>query len=372
MWPGRLADAARDLRSASAAAKAVGVDLAGINATGHLALLEVMHGSVKNAAQLAASARELAERRAWRYTLQAVAAHLAHALVNVESDNLAAAEDALQQARRAHESDPEAAQRLVLLGARARFALACGEPTKARSLLAEARRDRGARMRVPALDQWLTLLDTEVDLVTGQPERVEQRYAGAVPEDVVGPAHRIRLARAALARRDLRRAEELLTVEHTTLPETAATVEAGVVGALVADARGHTTRAVDLLAEAAGLATREGIRRPFLTMADRRLADLFGRLRLLAPEYATLAADIINDVRAANHPAVATVTGEGLSERESDVMRFLPTMLTAAEIAAELGISVNTVKAHVRAIYRKLGAERRSEAVATARDLGIL
>ena len=53
-------------------------------------------------------------------------------------------------------------------------------------------------------------------------------------------------------------------------------------------------------------------------------------------------------------------------------MRYLPTVLTAAEIAENLGISVNTVKAHMRAIYRKLGAARRREAVAIARQLGYL
>ncbi len=47
-------------------------------------------------------------------------------------------------------------------------------------------------------------------------------------------------------------------------------------------------------------------------------------------------------------------------------------MLTAAEIAADLGVSVNTVKAHMRAVYRKLGASRRSQAVTLARDNGIL
>ncbi len=47
-------------------------------------------------------------------------------------------------------------------------------------------------------------------------------------------------------------------------------------------------------------------------------------------------------------------------------------MLTAGEIAENLGISVNTVKAHMRSIYRKLGAARRREAVVIARQLGHL
>jgi LuxR family maltose regulon positive regulatory protein len=61
-----------------------------------------------------------------------------------------------------------------------------------------------------------------------------------------------------------------------------------------------------------------------------------------------------------------------LSERELEVLQHLPTMLTAAEIAEGLGISVNTVKAHMRSIYRKLGAARRREAVVTARQLGLI
>ncbi|MCU7728501.1 LuxR C-terminal-related transcriptional regulator [Actinoplanes sp. KI2] len=371
MWTGRLDAAARDLREASGAAMAAGVELPGISAVGHLALLEVMHGSVRAAAELAGSARDLAERRAWGYTLQAVAAHFAQALVHIEGNDLAAAEEALRRGRRAHEGDPEPAQRLVMLGVRARLALAHGQPARARSLLAEARRDRGARVCVPLLDQWLMLLDAEIDLAVGRPARAEQRYAEFLPTEAVGLAHRAGLARAALARRDLRRAEELLIADPTTtLPETVATVEAGIVGALVADERGHTTRAVDLLADAVGLATREGIRRPFITMSGSRLVDLFDRLRLLDPDHASLAADIINEVRTANGPAPDT--SGGLTEREAQVLRYLPTMLTAAEIAAELSVSVNTVKAHLRSIYRKLGAERRSEAVANARDLGIL
>jgi LuxR family maltose regulon positive regulatory protein len=302
--------------------------------------------------------------------LQAVAAHFAQALVHIERNDLTAAEEALRQGQRAHEGDPEAAQRLVMLGVRARLALAHGQPTRARSLLAEARLDRGARVCVPALDQWLTLLDAEIDLAIGRPARVEQRYAEILPGEALGLAHRACRARAALVRRDLRHAEELLTAEPTTLPETVATVEAGFVGALLACERGDTTRAVDLLADAVGLATREGIRRPFITMSGSRLVDLFDRLRLLAPDHATLAADIINDVRAASGPTPGTA--EGLTEREAQIMRYLSTMLTAAEIATELHVSVNTVKAHMRSIYRKLGAERRSEAVAHARDLGIL
>jgi DNA-binding NarL/FixJ family response regulator len=61
-----------------------------------------------------------------------------------------------------------------------------------------------------------------------------------------------------------------------------------------------------------------------------------------------------------------------LSTREREVLRYLPTMLTTSEIAVELHVSVNTIKAHTRSIYRKLGASRRQGAVVRAYQYGIL
>jgi len=61
-----------------------------------------------------------------------------------------------------------------------------------------------------------------------------------------------------------------------------------------------------------------------------------------------------------------------LSERELEVLRLLPSRLSQREIAAELYISFNTVRTHVSVIFRKLGVRSRAEAVARARELGLL
>jgi len=63
---------------------------------------------------------------------------------------------------------------------------------------------------------------------------------------------------------------------------------------------------------------------------------------------------------------------EPLTQSETRVLRYLPTHLSAPEIAAELCVSVNTVKTHMRHLYRKLGAHGRHEAVCRARAIGLL
>lgn len=66
-----------------------------------------------------------------------------------------------------------------------------------------------------------------------------------------------------------------------------------------------------------------------------------------------------------HHPVI-------LTEREQSVLAYMATSVTAAEIAVELYLSVNTVKTHLTAIYRKLGASGRREAVRRARELELL
>ena len=62
--------------------------------------------------------------------------------------------------------------------------------------------------------------------------------------------------------------------------------------------------------------------------------------------------------------------GEPLTGRERDVLRLLQGPLSLGEIARELHLSFNTVKTHTQAVYRKLGAHSRPEAVAIGRRTG--
>jgi ATP/maltotriose-dependent transcriptional regulator MalT len=61
-----------------------------------------------------------------------------------------------------------------------------------------------------------------------------------------------------------------------------------------------------------------------------------------------------------------------LSERELEVLTLLASGRTNSEVAGDLFVSVGTVKSHTGNIYRKLGARNRTEALARARELGLI
>ena len=63
---------------------------------------------------------------------------------------------------------------------------------------------------------------------------------------------------------------------------------------------------------------------------------------------------------------------EPLTERELAVLRLLATQLSNREIGRQLYVSINTVRTHIQAVYRKLGVAARAEAVTQARELGLL
>jgi anti-anti-sigma factor len=71
-------------------------------------------------------------------------------------------------------------------------------------------------------------------------------------------------------------------------------------------------------------------------------------------------------------PLPGPVTTVRFSARETEVLRYLATALTLAEIAAAMDVSVNTAKACLRSVFRKLGVSRRRDAVLRADERGLL
>jgi LuxR family maltose regulon positive regulatory protein len=132
-------------------------------------------------------------------------------------------------------------------------------------------------------------------------------------------------------------------------------------------------RAANRAAEhALALAEQDRVVLPFAMTGSAAL------LQALPPHqtaHAALLADILDVLHgaapAAAHPS-ASPPAEELSPSELRVLRYLPTNLSRPEIAGQLSVSPNTVNAHIRSIYAKLGVGDRSAAVRRARELRLL
>lgn len=147
-------------------------------------------------------------------------------------------------------------------------------------------------------------------------------------------------------------------------------------------ARGHLDRALRLLPRTAAFPWLEIETRIVLARAGRTIGDraLSGLLLQEARRTLTRFGDpgVLPGLLAREERALERTLGgagairEPLTGAERRVLELLPTHLSLEAVGAVLHISRNTVKAHLKSIYRKLGVGRRSEAVEAARLLGLL
>jgi LuxR family transcriptional regulator, maltose regulon positive regulatory protein len=147
-----------------------------------------------------------------------------------------------------------------------------------------------------------------------------------------------------------------------------AAVHARCLAAEIELRRGATTRAHELIVAAVELAADEQIVRPFADRSAARELLAAGRGRFGRQE------PFVERVLAA-WPPRASATGheaDRLTPGELAVLRELPSLLSLREIAEARTVSLNTVKTHLRSIYRKLGVEGRREAVEVGRRRGLL
>jgi LuxR family maltose regulon positive regulatory protein len=132
---------------------------------------------------------------------------------------------------------------------------------------------------------------------------------------------------------------------------------------------GASSRALE---RALDLAETDGLLLPFLLHPE---PDLLERHSRLQSTHASLISEILNLLSGrapAARPEDAEPLQEALSDSELRVLRYLPTNLRAPEIAAELFVSLNTIRTHLRNVYAKLGVHSRADAVKRARELGLL
>ena len=260
-------------------------------------------------------------------------------------------------------SDPGLAVALEL--GQANVLMVRGEVNEARIMLQDAGGHIPPLLRV-ARDIMLAELDTSL----GRPHaalRLLQNYRG----DDFAIMTAIPRARAHLALGDRLAAQgcvRSVLANPSALAGRYLLVEALLCDAQIAQLEGEPGRALEVVIRALEVARGE-IVLPFLQAEDlfaallERHPDVAGQWPIPRPR--TPAESVPERV-------ISWVLPEPLTQRELSVLRFLATSMSITEIADELCLSVNTVKTHIAAIYRKLPAGRRREAVLRARELELI
>jgi LuxR family maltose regulon positive regulatory protein len=154
-------------------------------------------------------------------------------------------------------------------------------------------------------------------------------------------------------------------------------VEVLCLEALAYYANSNLSKATSLLNEALTIGQAKGFRRLFLDEGTRMVALLQATLatlpnRTLSLFASTLLHSFAPEIKSPSTATNSAVQIEPLSRQELRVLRLLVAGLANADIARELVVSTNTIKTHVKSIYRKLNVNSREEARGVARELKLL
>ncbi len=366
---GELARAEGPLHRGSAPTGERGPDRPVQNSLSYLALLSALRGEDDEAETAVDQARHYASDRGWTALMQLTPALLAASVLRFEADDLTVSAAVLDEAELSYAADPEPAMLVLLRIQRARLTAANGHHRPALQLL------NGLDATAERVSRWLTgqLVATRADLLLGRgdvvaaldalrqaPRLADHDAAAAVLGRVLLAGGDARAARRAVRRLTAGGAAQRRWHDDALLTEALATAQLGELGEMLAALRrlGTTTSGRD------GHVPAPRVLQERVDELDRVLLPVFADDPALAPD--------LPDWLRLDGPGPAAVTAPALSGREAAVLQFLPTMLTAEQIADRMSVSPHTVRTQVRQIYRKLGVRRRSEAVRLATQRGLL
>jgi LuxR family transcriptional regulator, maltose regulon positive regulatory protein len=370
LWLGELDAAEVHLRAAMEAEPAVGVVLPRVNAQAHLALLECARGHLTVARTEAREVVARATATGSAPTVQVASAYLALAWAYLDSGEPSEADSWLRRADEIEAAAPEPHVQLTVAVLRA-HRRAAADPEAA--LLGLQTRTRALAPSVaPArlLDRSL-LAQAELAAQLHDPARGRSALAGLHSHDTPGAV--VALAGVHLLEGDPDGAEQLLAGLGGGPSTVRMQVATDLLWALAAAARGDDEPALRALDRALRAAAPHDLRRPFTVYADG-LRRLLSRRIERGTGAAAFAVQLMSRLSRQLDPAPdpARRTPAPLTPRETVILRYLSSTLGNSEIAAELSVSINTVKTHQQTVYRKLGVGGRREAVRRARELRLL
>jgi LuxR family maltose regulon positive regulatory protein len=374
LWLGDLDEAAATFTSAIAGASAPGDTYELGECLGHLALVEALRGRLSHAAGLAGQAAGAAESSSDGLAeFTSPAATVALAYVHLERNELRQAHGRLKLADGALRMAPDKLIGAIACIVAARCQLAAGSTGAASDMVARARLGWSPPRW---LERRLTLIQSRAYATAGDITSAIDTAERAGPQSALDAA--VALAQAWLAAGDRPAAGRALAagVAIPGEPPELVRLEGWLVDARLSYGGGDGVRGRRSLEHALRLGKREQFRLAFavertwirpVLQRDPELAHAYQDL-LEPGKMRTARLTAARPDRGQAAPMIV----EQLSEREREVLRLLSGMLSTAEIATEMYISVNTVKTHLRSIYRKLSAAHRGEAVRRARELALI
>jgi LuxR family maltose regulon positive regulatory protein len=381
LWSFHTVDAERHLEQALALARRIGRPYLEIGCLAHLALAADISGArVTDGLRLSQEAVRIAEAHGWGASRVVAPALAAGAAALVWLGRLEEAERWLHRVESAQAVAEEFAIEPVLHYAQAFVLLGQGRFEGALAAFRAAELAGHSLAREHALPSEVRGWILHTQVLLGETAAVRATLAGLDAREREGAAMRIAAAALALAEGRCREAVDVLAPMIAGAPELAvdgpprvlnlrrATVHALLLDAVAQDRLGDPEAAEAAIERALELAEQDGTILQFMLVP---VGELLARHPRRRTAHAVLLAKIL-DLLGATPQRASAATYDGLSEAELRVTRYLPSNLKASEIAAELFVSPNTVRTHLRHIYAKLGAHSRSEAVARARELGLL
>ncbi len=366
-WAGQADQAAATLRTGTAAASAPASWRERAGCLGQLSLVEALQGHLNSAEMLAGETGGIDEGRMEPAN---PAASTALACVHLERYELRQAHGQLTVASTALRARPDKLTSAVAGLTAAACRLAEGRAGAALELIARARQ----RWQPP---QWLghrlTVLESQACAMAGDLRGAADAAARA--ESQSAPGVSVTLAYAWLAADDAPAARRALATAGAQEKREPASLDGWLIDARLSYQSGNGARGHRSLERALQLGEVEQNRLPF-AREQAWLRPILRRDPELVRRYGQLLRDDLQSLGA--DPGALPVTQpqplvvDALSEREREVLERLSGMLSTAEIATEMYISVNTVKTHLKSIYRKLSASHRGEAVRRARNLNLI
>ncbi|MDM7856296.1 LuxR C-terminal-related transcriptional regulator [Cellulomonas alba] len=342
--------------------------LALFNARAYLAFGDLVAGDIDVADASARDTLADAERWGWSASLQVRMAYAAAGMAGLLRGEDDEADRLVAQGLAADAGGAEPSSVLALRLLQTFVAVSRGRAHAAELALTAAEEVATALGGTPMLLRDLVVRAlAEVQLLT----RTARTWHGGRPASddlAVAQVARARLLVAA------GRAEAALPITRDVLRHGAGHADLVRVEALLAHAsalaRLSRPGVDDTLSQALDVAGPDRLVRPFVAARDEALD---ARLtRLVGTRHDPVARAVRARLQSGPTGPEPDPLVEPLTERELAMLSALPTMESNAEIAADFYVSVNTVKAHLKALYRKLGVASRREAVRRGRELGLL